>query len=210
MNHLKKLHNSVSRYPFFILFFAAVLVFSSLSPAHAAELNLKTEKTTNKNFLSGSFEMVTFQVESESVGGSGLKLDFGHHFEYPFQIDLSFFTAINGAESQVSFSGLGASLYYDVFGNCCETVTTTYLGAEKIAIEKTPPTSSLQAGFGIDQFYLNGTKNVYSSSGINVGAAYKFSLFDFNFKASGRYSMMTSNKQKIQAYFFGLGIIFNL
>lgn len=210
MNQSKKLHRLCLIELKVFLFFVAVTAYSSLTPARAADLNLKTEKVAKNNFLSAAFEMATFQVESDSVSGTGVKLNFGHHFDYPLQIDLSFFTAINGAETQVSFSGLGASLYYDVFGSCCETEITTYLGSEKIAVEKNKPSNSLQVGLGIDQFYLNGTKNVYSSSGLNVGAVYKFNLFNYNLMATARYSLLNSNKQKIQAYFFGLGILFPL
>jgi hypothetical protein len=176
----------------------------------AAELNMKTEKTVQNNSLSAAFEMATFTFEGESVGGSGIKLDYGHHFEAPLEMNLSLFTAINGSSNQVSFSGLGGSLYYDVFGICCSSTTSTYLGSEKIIVEKTKPTNSLQVGIGLDQFYLNGSKSVYSSSGFNVGAAYKFTMFDYNLKAAARYSMMGTDKQKIQAYFLSLGIVFPL
>lgn len=208
MNQYKKLHSFVAENLNIILF--AALAFCSLPPAHAADLNFKTEREFKNNFLAAAGEIATFQVEGDSVTGTGLKLDYGHHFVAPFQVDVSFFTAINGTDTQVSFSGLGTMLYYDLFGDCCETVTTTYLGSEKIAVEKTKVSSSFQVGLGIDQFYLNGNKNVYSSSGINAGAAYKFNLFDYNFRATMRYSMLNSNKQKIQAYFIGLGIIFSL
>ncbi len=185
------------------------MIFVGLS-AQAADLNMKTEKVSRNNSMSASFEMATFTFESESVGGTGLKLDYSHHFEPPIQVDLSLFTAINASQSQVSFSGLGASLYYDVFGNCCESVATTYLGSEKMIVEKTKVTNTLQVGIGIDQFYLNGSKSVYSSSGFNAGVAYKFNLFDYNLKAAARYSMMGTEKQKIQAYFLSLGIVFSL
>lgn len=189
---------------------ALFVVFSVGLNIQAAELNMKTEKTVQKNSLSAAVEMATFTFEGESVGGSGIKVDYGHHFESPLEMNLSLFTAINGSSNQVSFSGLGGSLYYDVFGTCCSSTTTTYLGSEKVIVEKTKPTNSLQVGLGLDQFYLNGSKSVYSSSGFNVGAAYKFTMFDYNLKAAARYSMMGTDKQKIQAYFFSLGIVFPL
>lgn len=200
MNHYKKRLNLTSLF---------IILFASLN-VQAADMYMKTEKVSRSNSLSAAFEMATFTFEGESVGGTGLKLDYGHHFAAPIQLDLSLFTAINASQSQVSFSGLGASLYYDVFGNCCESVTTTYLGSEKMMVEKTGITNSLQVGVGIDQFYLNGSKSVYSSSGFNVGAAYKFTLFDYNLKAATRYSMMGTEKQKIQAYFVSLGVVFPL
>ncbi len=193
-----------------ILAFTVVTVFSSLAPAQTTDFNFKTEVETKNSFLSAAFEVATFQVESESIMGTGLKLDYGYHFNAPFQVDVSFFTAINASETQVSFSGIGSSFYYDLFGNCCETETTTYLGNEKVSVESTKISSSLQVGIGIDQFYLNGTKNVFSASGINAGMAYKFLLFDYNFRVSARYSMMSSNKQKINAYFIGVGLSFPL
>lgn len=193
----------LSLFPLFI-----ILVFGL--NLQAADLNMKMEKFIQKNSMSAAFEMATFTFESESVGGSGVKLDYGHHFDSPLELNLSLFTAINGSETQVSFSGLGGSLYYDVFGICCSTVTTTYLGSEKAIVETSKPSNSLQVGIGVDQFYLNGSKSVYSSSGFNVGAAYKFTFFDYNLKAAARYSMLGSEKQKIQAYFLSLGIVFSL
>lgn len=200
MNQFKKRRSLIS---LFIILFAGLNL-------QAADLNMKTEKTVQNNSLSAAAEMATFMFEGESVGGSGFKLEYGHHFESPLELNLSLFTAINGSKNQVSFSGLGGSLYYDVFGTCCSSETTTFLGSEKIIVEKTKPTNSLQVGVGIDQFYLNGSKAVYSSSGFNVGAAYKFTMFDYNFKAAARYSMLGTDKQKIQAYFFSLGVVFPL
>lgn len=189
--------------------FLFIIVLAGLR-LQAADLNMKTEKTIQKNSMSASFEMATFKFESESVGGSGVKLDYGHYFDSPLELNVSLFTAINGSQNQVSFSGLGGSLYYNIFGNCCSTITTTYLGSEKIIIEKSKPSNSFQVGFGIDQFYLNGSKSVYSSSGFNVGAVYKFTLFDYSLKTAARYSMLGTEKQKIQAYFLSLGIVFSL
>jgi hypothetical protein len=182
----------------------------SLSLAKAEGLNLSVDQNRRNNNLSLSIERADFKIETESVNGTGLKLDYAHHFEYPFELNTSFFTALNGAQSNVSFSGLGAGIYYDVFGNCCSSVKTAYLGRNKLYSEATYRSNFFQLGLGVDQFYLNGSKSVYSSSGIYLGSQYSFNLFNYNLKVGARYSQLGSNKLKIEASFFSLGITFPL
>ncbi len=177
----------------------------------AFEAQFRTEEKKQVQFLGVSLERGVFKVDEDLITGAGLKLDFSRHFEAPFKIETSLFTALNASQqSQISFSGLGVAMYYDLWGRATGAIKNTFLNDRRISEEIAPIQNSLQIGLGVDQFYLNGNKTVYSSSGLSLGLSYTFNLFNYLFKASTRVSQMTANKEKVNATFFSLGIVFPL
>ncbi len=177
--------------------------------AKAIDSFFRTEEVEKNNFLTLSAEKLTFKNDANPFDSSGLEIDFGHHFKWPFEVNVSFFTALS-AQQKVSVSGFSSGLSYDLIGTCCGANRTTYLGQEPIIIEKSRLSHLLQLGFGIDSYYFDGSKFVYSSSGLHLSMNYRFNFFGYNFKISGKQSQLKINNDKINATVFGLGLVFPL
>ncbi|RYZ80502.1 MAG: hypothetical protein EOP04_25765 [Proteobacteria bacterium] len=111
---------------------------------------------------------------------------------------------------QSSFTGLGGYVLYNLYGNCCMEQRTISVDGRPMITETTEKRSSLQVGLGLDQYFLNGSKSVYSASGLGIGLNYQFRFMKYNFKASYRHSQMTTGQLKIGGDFIGLGMVFSL
>jgi hypothetical protein len=176
--------------------------------SHALDLDLTSEVKERRSTLAASYENASFSLPDGDIKGSGIKIDFSHAFKKDYAMEVYLSSAINGQQS--SFTGLGGYLYYTLLGNCCEVNKTVTVGGQPVLTERELNTNSLRIGFGVDQFLLNGSKAVYSASGIGFGASYQFALFNYQFKASIRSSTMSVNTSRVQGLFYGLGMVFPL
>lgn len=182
----------------------AVLFSSSVQ---AMDLHVQQERS--KSFLTASAEFSQFVLEEGSIGGSGLKVDFLNAFSDNVSLEIYLASAINTTGGS-SFTGLGGYTFYNVYGDCCLTNRRVILDGKPMVTETTLKGANFQVGVGLDQFFLNGSKSVYSASGLGLAAIYQFPLFKYNFKAEARHSRMTAGENKIQGTFFSFGIVFAL
>jgi len=164
-----------------------------------------------KSFLGISGEFAQFKLDGAAISGSGLKVDFSHAIQDKYSLDIYLSSAVNSAGNvQVSFTGLGGYAFYNIFGNCCQENRVIYIDGKPLVTENVEKESSLQVGIGLDQYFLNGTKTVYSTSGLGIAANYQFKMFQHNFKIEVRHSQMATGQNKITGDFFSLGMIFSL
>lgn len=177
----------------------------------ASAMDMRLDETQNRSFLSASGEYSQFNLDEGAgkIAGSGLKIDFTHAFSEKTSLEMYLASALNTSGGS-SFTGLGGYMFYNIFGNCCVSQRVVYIDGKPLISESSRKGQSLQVGAGLDQFFLNGSKSVYSSSGVGVAAVYQFALFNYNFKAEARQSQMTAGKTKIQGSFFSLGLTFAL
>jgi hypothetical protein len=189
-------------------FFLNLLLLSGLSST-AVAMDLHLEQERSKSFLTASAEFSQFTLEEGSIGGSGLKVDFNNSFTDKISLEIYLASAINTTGGS-SFTGLGGYTYYNLYGDCCLSSRRVLLDGRPMMTETTNKGSNLQVGVGLDQFFLNGSKSVYSASGLGLSAIYQFALFKYNFKAEGRHSQMTAGENKIQGTFFSFGLVFAL
>lgn len=189
-------------------FFLNLLLLSGLSST-AVAMDLHLEQERSKSFLTASAEFSQFTLEEGSIGGSGLKVDFNNSFTDKISLEIYLASAINTTGGS-SFTGLGGYTYYNLYGDCCLSRRRVLLDGRPMMTETTNKGSNLQVGVGLDQFFLNGSKSVYSASGLGLSAIYQFALFKYNFKAEGRHSQMTAGENKIQGTFFSFGLVFAL
>ncbi len=179
--------------------------------AGAQGLSLQTTNDDRKSLLVVSGEYISFTLPTGRLSGFGAKLNFNHFFTEDIAVDTYFSTAFgsdNGVQS--SFTGLGGYLTYAVLGRCCSSSKTVTVGGFPTITETTELENLLQVGFGFDQFFLNGSQNVYPSSGLGVSASYDFGMFSKRFRVSAKTSMMTANKLKNTGVFLGVGMLFGL
>lgn len=200
----------MKRLSFSFLYQVVITLLSVLflcSSAKAMDLHLEQDRA--KSFLTASAEFSQFTLEEGSIGGSGLKVDFNNAFTDKISMEIYLASAINTTGGS-SFTGLGGYTYYNVYGDCCLSTRRVILDGKPMVTETTNKGTNLQVGVGLDQFFLNGSKSVYSASGLGISAIYQFALFKYNFKAEGRHSQMTAGENKIQGTFFSFGLVFAL
>ncbi len=178
-----------------------------------AENNFSLNKETEiqNSFLIGSGQFSRFTTDEGSIQGTGLKASYFHIFKKQIALDVFFSTALSGSKNvSNSFTGLGAYVFYNLLGNCCNTTEKTYIDGRLHITDSVTANNSLFVGLGVDQYYLNGAKTVYSASGIGLGIKYQFSLFSFRWEASGQYSLLNSGSTKLSGLSVAGGIIFPL
>lgn len=183
----------------------ATTVFANASFA----MDMRTDVSKTKSFLTTSGEVAQFTLDEGSLSGSGLKVDFNNSFSDNISLEIYLASALNTAGG-ASFTGLGGYTYYNVLGECCATVRTVSVDGKPMMTETSLRGQNLQVGLGLDQFFLNGSKNVYSASGLGISVIYQFSLFKYNFKTEARHSQMTAGQNKIQGNFVSFGVVFAL
>ncbi len=176
---------------------------------HAEGLDLRASNADKTSYLSAAFEYSSFKISDGNIKGSGIKIDYLYAFSEKFSLDIYLSTGFGGqTATQASFTGTGAYVYYSLLGNCCLIDRSVYIAGTSILNESNTPSNHFSIGLGADQYLLNGSKSVYSASGVGIGLNYEFDLWKYRAKAGLRYSAMTSNQINIQATFYSLGIVF--
>jgi hypothetical protein len=177
------------------------------APAFAISTNVETHD--EDNYFTGSFEHSDFKLPAGAITGTGAKVSFSHYFKRSISFDIYLSSALGGGGSATA-TGLGGYFYYTLFGDFGGSSKTVSLEGVPVLVERKPKSSSLQLGLGLDEFFLNGSEQVYSVSGFGFGAKYQFELFHQYFEVGGRYSMMSTNNTPVKGTFFGFGILFPL
>lgn len=189
--------------------FSALLLLSST----AFGLDLQFHQVERKNSLAVTGEMGQFKLEGGSFSGSGLRADFSHSFNRKLDLELFLSSALStggGDSVSSSFTGYGGSIYYNLFSECCEFKKTLSLNDIPVLQESQMSRSRFQIGMGLNQYLLNGSEGVYSSSGLSVGVNYLFPVWGFDLKASVRHLEMVSGSNKIKGLFAGFGFVFSI
>lgn len=187
------------------------LLLTGFNKARAGELSLRTDDTVTGNQISLGFNSSTLTAEGGTIQGSGIKVDFTHYFASKLSMELNLAAAFSmDSKIQNSFTGLGGIVYYTLTGQCFETRSNVYVNEMLIASEATTQSRCFRVGGGLQQYFLNGSKNIYSGSGLGVSAAYHFNLWDYNFKATGGYSMISAGKTQLGNINLGISFIFSL
>lgn len=188
----------------FILFF---LMLPSFCLAEGMDVvQIKSDKTS---YLSAAFEYSSFKISDGNIKGNGIKIGYFYSFAEDLGLDIYLSTGFGGqSTAQASFTGTGGYIYYTLFGNCCLSDRAITVAGVGVLKETRKPIDTFSIGLGADQYLLNGSRSVYSASGLGVGLSYEFDLLSYRAKAGVRYSSMTSNQINIQAMFYSLGIVF--
>ncbi len=185
----------------------AVLLFSSNSFAN--EFRTKFENQKNNIAVLGITS--SFQTDEGTITGSGIGVDFAHGFNDNLTMDVSISTALSqGKGVSSSFTGVSGFVYYNFLSACCDKYKTVSVANAPVFTETVLSPYLLQVGAGINQYFLNGSRGVYSSSGLGVGANFFFRAWDYQIKLSGRVSQMTTNEMQVQGVYMGAGLVFPL
>lgn len=184
-----------------------VALFVTLVAAPAFAWELRADVSESRDFLSLSGDMSTFKLEEGSIAGNGAKVDFAHYFGRKTSVELFLASAINASQSvSASFTGYGAHLLYVPFGDCCAERRAVQVDGRAVLTEDAETRSVFEIGLGLNQYLLNGSKGVYSASGVGGIVNYRFTMFSYQWKASARVAQMVSASVPIQAVFLSFGM----
>lgn len=192
----------------FFLMFAVISVMQNIS---AEELALTLEDKVASNQISFGLSTTSLTSNLGNIQGSGPKIDLTHFFQSKFSADLYLSTALSSDNGiKISFTNIGATAYYTLWGECYENKSNIYLKETLLVSESTIPNNCLRLGGGLKQFFLNGSKNIYSGFGLGVTAAYHFLVWDYYFKATAGYSFVSASKTQLNDASVGISFILSL
>ncbi|MCC6137383.1 MAG: hypothetical protein IT287_02035 [Bdellovibrionaceae bacterium] len=187
-----------------LLVFAAFII-----PAlgNAEDLSLQTKITSKKSQLGLAYEMSSFTADEGTIVGSGGRLHFFHSFNntYSGQVYLSAALNQEGAV-QNSFTGLGGTVFYNLYGDTVSQQREISLSGNLVASEQTSQTQCLLVGAGISQYFFNGNEGVYSASGFNVTLSYQLTLYKIRWEALARYNILGAGSTSLTGTNLSLGI----
>lgn len=189
----------------------ALSLFVSIT-AQANDLSLHTVIEEKKSSLTGSFENTSLSTSEGTISGMGLRASFNHWLNKSYGLEFGTSVAMNnqsGVQNN-SFTGFNAFAYYVVWGNPFPYEKKTFVLDKLIVTEKENISSSIFVGAGVTQYFLNGNRGVYSASGIGLGAGYLFTLFNTNFRLSGRWNQLEASQIKVNGMSLDLGVCFSL
>lgn len=173
--------------------------------------DLRSEISEQKNRLGVLFETSSFKLTEGEIKGAGGRIEFSHAFNSKLSMDLGLATALNNENSvQSTFTGFSGYGFYSLFTDCCGKQRNMTLNGHSILTESDNQPQVFQVGIGLEQFFLNGSRGVYSFSGPGIAANYQITLWSVCFKASARYTEMETQQTKVKATLFGLGVMFPL
>lgn len=192
------------------LFFITFILFWPYL-VKAENILLRNEEKLTGNQLSLGYSNSVFMAERGTIQGGGVSLDYTHYFISKFSTEFFFTSALDfNKKINSRFTGFGGNIYYSLHGQCFETKNNIYVNEMLAVSEITNQTNCFRAGMGLQQYFLNGTNSSYSGIGIGVNAAYHFNFFDYYFKLSSSYSIITSGKVKLNHINIGLSYIISL
>lgn len=173
--------------------------------------NFKITVDQKKSQLAVLGVLTTFQTEEGSLSGNGISLDFSHAFNSKLTVDLTVSTALSfGGAVTNSFTGLNGYIYYNFLAPCCEESKVWTLNGAPLLTEKMSEPFLLQLGAGLNQYFLNGNRGVYSASGLGIGAQFHFRLWSYQVKVMAKSGQLSSNENQVTSLVLGAGLVFPL
>ncbi len=192
-----------------LVFFVMVLLSGTI--VQAQDYSLKIEDGKHPSYFSAAIQGSKFTIEDGKIEGSGVQVAYNYFFQdkWSMHVDISSALGLTGS-LQNSYTGINLSVDYGLIGECCQKNRNIYLNDQIIATESLGEVSYLSIGAGLDQYFLNGTKNVYSASGLAVNSKYLFSLFKLTWIVEGKFSMLVSGGHNVSSQSILLGLVFPL
>lgn len=186
---------------------SVLLLLLFFSPV-ASALDLRATTSAQDNLLAFSAETASIQVKDGSLQGNGVRVEFSHAVTPKWVLETFLSTALSGTSS--SFTGFGGYVTYSLFSSCCQQDRKILVDNTTVIDEYRGQNHVFQVGAGLNQYFLNGSAGVYSSSGPGVELNYLFHWSKWQFKASARMAQMTISQSAAQGTFLTFGLVFPL
>lgn len=186
-----------------LLFFCSVIFSWTVN---ADDLSLTSKVSHKKSYLGASYEFSQFTADRGDIVGSGGRIYFLHSFTNNFSAQIYLSAALNNqGETQNSFTGVGGTMYYTLFGKSYLQKKEIYLSSQLVATETIEPTPTLLAGAGISQYFFNGNEGVYSASGFNLALSYSFTFYKIRWEALAKYNLLGAGSASVTGTNFAFG-----
>ncbi len=189
-----------------------VLIAIALTVCGVAQAQLiSVNESVKRSRLSTTLEWTKLTLGDQDVDAQGIQLQYNYSFSNRLFFEGFISTAMTSGEGalQSSFVGFGAYALYSFFGNCCEVQKTVSVDSRQIISEEVPSSWLLLAGVGVDQYLLNGTKGVYSSTGFGVEVSALFPVGSYTGRVNFKSSQLTAGALSVPAMFAGVGMVFS-
>jgi hypothetical protein len=185
------------------------LVIAICGTAQAQVLSIN--ESIQRSRVSTTLEWTKLTLGDQDIDAQGIQLQYDYSFSNRLFFEGFVSTAMTAADGalQSSFVGFGAYALYSFFGNCCEVHKTVSVDSRQLLKEEIPSGWLLLAGAGVDQYLLNGTKGVYSSTGFGVEVSALFPLGSYSGRVNLKSSQLTAGALSIPALFAGVGVVYS-
>lgn len=190
-----------------ILLVAITLIFSITARAEDFEISENTERSR----LSVVTQFGSMTLGGQSLSTQGVQLQYGYSVLEYLQVEAFLATALSsGSSSGLSstFTGLGLYGLYPVWGRNIQTKKQLLLNSKSIYTEVTSSSSMLLIGAGVDNYLLNGSKGIYSSTGAGIELSFLFPVWEYTGRANLKYTNLEAGGKVVEMMFADLGISF--
>jgi hypothetical protein len=178
-------------------------------PSFAVE-TLSLQESTQRSHISVTGEMAHFKLGEASLDTQGAQIQYSYSLYDKLRLEAFVSTAFGGgSDLSTSFFGFGGYAMYSLWGDCCQVKKSINLNSRSIVVEEASDTMSVLVGAGLDEYLLNGSKGVYSSSGVGVAASLIYPYKTWSLRVNAKQSFLTAAGQSIDAIFLGAGAAFN-
>ncbi|MFM6928383.1 MAG: hypothetical protein ACKOX6_07955 [Bdellovibrio sp.] len=183
------------------------LIFSVTAQAEDFQIS----ETTERSRLSMLFQFGSMTLGGQSLSTQGMQIQYGYSLIEQLQIEGFLATALSSGESSglsSTFTGLGLYALYPVWGRNIQAKKQLLLNSKNIYSEVSNSSSLLLIGGGVDNYMLNGTKGIYSSTGAGVEASYLFPIWGYTGRANLKYTNLDAGGKVVELMFADVGLSF--
>lgn len=186
---------------------AIAIAFSSGAKAAA----LTVDDLVKRSRVSVTAEWTKLSLGNQDIDAQGIQLQYDYSFSNRIFFEGFISTSMTATDGalQSSFVGFGGYGMYSFFGSCCEVHKSVSVDSRSVLVEEVPNSWLLLAGAGVDQYLLNGTKGVYSSTGFGLQLSALVPLGSYTGRVNFKSSQLTSGALSIPAMFLGVGLVFS-
>lgn len=174
-------------------------------------VQLDVKSTPKLTVFNVGAELVQTSTEGRSIMGMGPRVGFEYSIAEKLSLaaSLTFALQASGKFGAYFYSGFSGSFRYTFSGtNVREHIQVTHAGKSVVDYER-QSRSRWQAGFGIEQLFLNGSTNIYPAVGFSVQLIRGLRIWDHDFETDFRISQLQANDKPFMLIGAGMSMSFD-
>ncbi|MGE5087292.1 MAG: hypothetical protein ACM3MG_13385 [Bacillota bacterium] len=186
-----------------------VLAFFLSMTARADEFQVTEKMERSRLSLLSQFGSMT--LGGQSLTTQGIQIQYGYSVFEKLQLEGFIATALSLGNSEglsSTFTGLGLYAFYPLLGRNIQTHKQLLLNSKSIYSEVSSSSILLLVGAGLDNYMLNGSKGIYSSTGAGVEASCLFPIWGYTGRANLKYTNLEAGGKAVEMMFADLGLSF--
>ena len=183
------------------------LIFGVTAQAEDFQVIEKNERSR----LSLLSQFGSMTLGGQSLSTQGLQIQYGYGVLNSLQLEGFIATALSSGNSSglsSTFTGLGLYALYSIWGNNIQASKQLVLNNKSIYSEVSNASSLFLVGAGVDNYMLNGTKGIYSSTGVGVEVSCLFPIWGYTGRANLKYTNLEAGSKNVEMILGDLGLSF--